>query len=449
MTVPALSPDDDQARSSHRVTRTTGPHRSRSTEVAPATAGVQAEGLAMRRSAAPRPATMKVALVGTRGVPARYGGFETAVEEVGRRLAERGHEVVGSCRTGPGETEPPAAEHLGMRLVHLPAARKRSLETLSHTALSVGHLLAHRVDAAIVFNAANAPLLPALRAARIPVATHVDGLEWKRAKWGGAGRRYYRLAESLAVRWSDALIADAEGIATYYGREFGAPTTMLTYGAPLIRPGTDRLTELALEPGGYHLVVARFEPENHVDLIVEGYAASAAGKPLVVVGSAPYADEYTERVHSLADPRVRFLGGVWDQELLDQLYANSASYLHGHSVGGTNPSLLRALGAGAAAIAYDVSFNREVLGESGRWFTTAADVSARLAEAEADPAGTESRGRMARARASLYDWDEVTDRYEALLRRLATGGRRRNRPSGRRRPRPAEEQSEAQVVTLP
>ncbi|UOX99773.1 DUF1972 domain-containing protein [Blastococcus sp. PRF04-17] len=241
-------------------------------------------------------------------MPARYGGFETAVEEVGRRLVTRGHDVVVYCRSTPGQADGPD-EHLGMRLVHLPAARRRSLETLSHTALSVGHLLGHRTDAAIVFNAANAPLLPLMRLARIPVATHVDGLEWKRAKWGPVGRRYYRMAECMAVRWSDALIADAVGIADYYQREFDAPTTLLTYGAPLIAPGSDRLAELGLEPGGYHLVVARFEPENHVDVIVDGYRRSGARKPLVVVGSAPYSDEYTGRVRALADHRVRFLGG--------------------------------------------------------------------------------------------------------------------------------------------
>src|SRR3954471_7671226 len=184
------------------------------------------------RDARERESCVRIAMVGTRGIPARYGGFETAVEEVGRRLAARGHEVVVYCRTVPGQNARPA-EHLGMRLIHLPAARTRSLETLSHSALSVGHLLAHRPDAAIVFNAANASLLPALRAARVPVATHVDGLEWKRAKWGPVGQRYYRVAESMAVRWSDALIADAAGIVDYYRQEFGAPTTLLTYGAPL------------------------------------------------------------------------------------------------------------------------------------------------------------------------------------------------------------------------
>ncbi|MGY1779072.1 DUF1972 domain-containing protein [Geodermatophilus sp. SYSU D01036] len=376
-----------------------------------------------------------IAMVGTRGVPARYGGFETAVEEVGRRLVERGHRVVVYCRTVPGAPEPPA-EHLGMELVHLPAARRRSLETLSHTALSVRHLLAHRTDAAIVFNAANAPLLPLLRAARIPVATHVDGLEWKRAKWGGAGRRYYRTAEALAVRWSDVLIADAEGIAEYYRAAFAAPTTLLTYGAPLIAPGAHRLAELGLEPGGYHLVVARFEPENHVDVVVEGYAASDAAKPLVVVGSAPYSDDYTRRVHALADERVRFLGGVWDQELLDQLYAHCATYLHGHSVGGTNPSLLRAIGAGAAVTAFDVSFNREVVRDAGRFFRTPGDVAREVAAAEADP-GRVARDRVrSREMAARYDWDEVARGYEELVDRLVTGQGPQRRPSGRRSPVP-------------
>ncbi|PWW21407.1 glycosyltransferase involved in cell wall biosynthesis [Geodermatophilus normandii] len=383
-------------------------------------------------------ARTSIALVGTRGVPARYGGFETAVEEVGRRLADRGHRVVVYCRTTPGAQEPPPAEHLGMELVHLPAARRRSLETLSHTALSVGHLLAHRTDAAIVFNAANAPLLPVLRAARIPVATHVDGLEWKRAKWGPAGRRYYRVAESLAVRWSDVLIADAQGIADYYRDTFDAPTTLLTYGAPLVDPGSDLLAGVGLEPGGYHLVVARFEPENHVDVIVRGHVASEAGKPLVVVGSAPYNDGYTRRVHALADERVRFLGGVWDQRLLDQLYANCATYLHGHSVGGTNPSLLRAIGAGAAVTAFDVAFNREVVRDAGRFFRTSQDVARQLAAVEADPARVERDRRRSRELARGYDWDEVAAGYEALAEDLASRRFPRRRPSGHRRPTDAD-----------
>ncbi|MDM7855571.1 DUF1972 domain-containing protein [Cellulomonas alba] len=373
---------------------------------------------------------LSIAMIGTRGVPARYGGFETAVEEIGRRLAARGHDVVVYCRSVDGTPSP--AEHLGMRCVTLPALRRRSLETLSHTALSVGHLAAHRTDAAFVFNAANAPLLPVVRALRVPVATHVDGLEWRRAKWSGTGRRYYQRAESLAVRWSDALVADAPGIARYYARKFGAPTTELAYGAPSLDGiASDRLGELGLEPGGYHLVVARFEPENHVEVAVAGYVASDAALPLVVVGSAPYADEYTARVRAAAgdDPRVRLLGGVWDAELLDQLYAHALTYVHGHSVGGTNPSLLRAIGAGTATVAFDVDFNRDVLGGAGRYFRGPADVAREVERAEADTAAVARDAAALRERARDYDWDRVADGYERLARDLVA----RRVPGPRRR----------------
>jgi glycosyltransferase involved in cell wall biosynthesis len=378
------------------------------------------------------PGHLRIAMIGTRGVPARYGGFETAVEEVGSRLAARGHDVTVYCRAAEGDRRPDT--YAGMRLVHRPALRHRALETLSHTALSVLHVVTHRVDAAVVFNAANAPLLPVLRAARIPVATHVDGLEWQRAKWGRTGRRYYRVAESLAVRWSDGLIADARGIAEYYRAQFGAPTREISYGAPIVQAAGDRLAELGLGPRGYHLVVARFEPENHVDLVVAGYVRSSARLPLVVVGSAPYAQRYTDLVHEAADERVRFLGAVWDAELIDQLFSGAATYLHGHSVGGTNPALLRAIGAGAPTAAFDVTFNREVLGDAGRYFTDEAEVAAVVEEAESDPGGAEARGAALRERARGYDWDDVATRYETLMTDLATRRLRRPGLSGRRRP---------------
>jgi len=389
---------------------------------------------------------MRIALVGTRGVPARYGGFETAVEEVGRRLVESGHEVVVYCRRGPRgprgarSAEQLPSRYLGMELVHLPAVRHKVLETLSHTVLSVAHLAragaaGRRVDAAVVFNSANAPVLPVLRTLGIPVATHVDGLEWKRAKWTGLGRRYYRVAESLAVRWSDALISDARGIEEYYREEFRAESEYIAYGAPqLATVGSDRLAELGLTRHGYHLLVARFEPENHVRMAVEGYAGSSASLPLVVVGSAPYGAAYTARIEAAAasGDRVRLVGPVWDQELLDQLYANCLTYVHGHSVGGTNPSLLRAMGAGAASLAFDVVFNREVLGSAGRWFTTPEQLGRLVEAAESDVAATVRRGLDTAREALRYDWDGVADSYEKLCDALVRDGQRERRPSGHR-----------------
>lgn len=369
---------------------------------------------------------MRFALIGTRGVPARYGGFETAVEEVGRRLVDKGHEVVVFCREVPGADD--GDTYLGMQRVTLPALHRKTLETLSHTALSVLHPTLRSVDAAIVFNAANSPFLPVLRARRIPVATHVDGLEWKRSKWGPVGRQYYRVAETLAVNFSDALISDAQGIADYYTEEFGVPTWLIPYGAPILEnPGHDRLAEMDLEPRGYHLVVARFERENHVLEAVRGYVRSGATRPLVVVGSAPYADEYTEEIQQAADERVRLVGGVWDQTLLDQLYANCLTYIHGHSVGGTNPSLLRAAGAAAPVIAYDVSFNREVVRDAGRFFDTDAALARHLDDAEADPAAFVAHGAQLQQEIRRYDWDDVAQRYEDLFLDLAGG--RAGRPA--------------------
>ncbi len=366
---------------------------------------------------------MRIAMLGTRGVPATYGGFETAVEEIGRRLVERGHDVV----VYGDASHPEVTSHLGMRVEHVSSVPVKQLETLSRTGLATLRTVARaRPDAAFVFNAANAPYLPLLRARGIPVAVHVDGLEWRRAKWSGAGRAYYRWAEGCAVRNADAIIADAPGIAEYYADEFGVETELIRYGAPVLdRVATAPLAALGLEPGRFHLAVARFEPENHVLEIVRGYRASATALPLAVVGSAPYSADYTRAVREAAegDDRFRLLGGVWDQELLDALYAHARAYLHGHSVGGTNPSLLRAMGAGTATIAFDVGFNREVLDEDGWWFSDAAQLATAVDAADADDALVAARGRRARERvASAFRWDDVADRYEALAVRIAAGG---------------------------
>jgi len=362
---------------------------------------------------------VRIAMIGTRGVPARYGGFETAVEEIGWRLADAGHEIVVYCRNPDQEL----SEYRGMTLVNLPALRRRSLETLSHSGLSVGHAIVRsRPDVAFVFNAANAPYLPLLKAAHIPTAVHIDGLEWKRAKWAGSGAAYYKRAEGWSVRWADAVIADAHGIADHVRRQYGRESVYIPYGANIIHPGSDRLTELDLKPREFHLVVARFEPENHVLEIVQGYVASDARLPLIVVGSAPYADEYTAAIKAAAsgDPRVRFLGGLWDQELLDELYGNCLSYLHGHSVGGTNPSLLRAMGAGAPVIAHDNVFNREVTGATAWYFASPTDICQHLSTIEDDRDLAFELGALQRHVASVsYEWNAVAAAYRQLALELA------------------------------
>lgn len=359
-------------------------------------------------------------------MPARYGGFETAVEEVGSRLADRGHEVVVFCR---GDAYP-SGEYKGMSLVHLPALRSRIGETLSHTALSVLHRRARRSDVAFVFNCANAILLPMLRRQGVPVAVHVDGLEWQRSKWSATGQKFYRASERLAVRWGDVLIADSRGIQDYYRDQYHTETRYIAYGAPSVAEDAfSRVAELNLVVGKYHLVVARFEPENNVHTIVEAYVRSNSKLPLVVVGSAPYSMSYVQRIERAAagDKRVKLLGSVWDQGLLDGLYAGAASYVHGHSVGGTNPSLLRAAGAGAPTLAFDVIFNREVLGDAGSFWADREDLSQLFSRVEENAHAFRKRGYSARERVlKCYSWDVVAENYEQLAIDLSKAATRKS-----------------------
>ncbi|MDO8733401.1 MAG: DUF1972 domain-containing protein [Actinomycetota bacterium] len=364
---------------------------------------------------------MRIAILGTRGVPARYGGFETAVEEIGKRLVERGYEVTVYCRN-PGQKQ---TEYLGMHLVNLPAIRHRFTETLSHTALSATHaVIKDRPDVVLLLNAGNAPMLKPLKLAGIPAAIHLDGLESKREKWRGAGARYYRWAEAASVRWGQEVIADAQAIADHVQQKYGRACAVIAYGAPVIHPSSARLSELDLEAGQYHLIVARLEPENHVLDAVHAYRASTETMPLVVVGSAPYSQWYVDKVRqaSAGDMRIRLTGGIYDQELLDQLYGHARCYIHGHSVGGTNPSLLRAMGAGAAVLAFDVEFNREVTDNQALFWSDAAELTVildRIATGAADEQLAALRTSSQLRIATEYQWEIVVDEYEALIARLA------------------------------
>lgn len=368
---------------------------------------------------------MRIALIGTRGAPARYGGFETAVEEIGARLAEAGHRVVVYCRN-PGQD---LTRYRAMDLVNLPALHARGLETLSHSLLSVLHQQLRPADVAVVFNAANAPLIPILHARGVPVAVNVDGIEWRRSKWGPSAKRYYRRAEATAARRADTLIADARGIQEYYRTRYGTESVFIPYGARVLTTlDDDGLAALGLQPRAYHLVVARFEPENNLAIILRGYRASAAGHPLLVVGDhrRTHPDLQDAISSAGADPRVTFAGPVWDQDLLDRIYFHSGTYIHGHSVGGTNPSLLRAMGAGAPVVAFDVNFNREVLSDTGRYFANEGALAALLEGAESDPEDARQLGRVGRERAGkLYNWDHVAAEYERVCAELVSG---RSRP---------------------
>jgi glycosyltransferase involved in cell wall biosynthesis len=362
---------------------------------------------------------VKLAIIGTRGVPANYGGFETFAEELGARLAARGHQVTVYGRRG--FIDPQLGEYRGMRLVVLPSLRSKHLETVSNTLVAVLHAARRGFDVVLMCNAANAPFVRILQLAGVPVALNVDGLERKRRKWGIAGRSYYRLGECLAARLPNALITDAEVIRRYYRRAYRRSSEMIVYGGDLKAPeASNRLDELGLAAGEYLLYVSRFEPENNPDRVVEAYRRVGGSRRLVMVGGAPYARGLTRRVAELADERVLLPGAIYGDGYR-QLLFNCRAYIHATEVGGTHPALVEAMGAGRPVLYYDTPENREVAGEVGLRFRFDGEQSLeRVIDRVVDD--TEElleMGRLSRKRVNeRYRWSEVTDRYEQVLESL-------------------------------
>jgi glycosyltransferase involved in cell wall biosynthesis len=362
---------------------------------------------------------VKLAILGTRGIPACYGGFETLAEELGSRLSERGHQVTVYGRTG--FVDPALETYRGMRLVVLPAIRRKHLETVTHTLISALHAAGQGYDAVLLCNAANAPWIRVLQLAGLPVALNVDGLERKRRKWGLAGRAYYRLCERLAAQLPDAVITDAEVIRRYYRRSYRIDSHMIAYGGDLAPPrGRELLDRLRLVPDSYLLYVSRFEPENNPDRVAAAYSEVAGELPLVMVGGAPYAPELLERIRNVADARVMLPGPIYGDGYR-QLLFNCRAYIHATEVGGTHPALVEAMGAGRPVLYYDTPENREVAGDAGLTFRFDGDnrlssVVARVMNDQERLLSLAERGR--RRVAERYSWSKVAAAYEELLETL-------------------------------
>lgn len=365
---------------------------------------------------------MQIALIGTRGVPASYGGFETCVEEIGSRLAERGHEVTVYCRSGHYSQRHGAYQ--GMRLFYLPSFKRKSLDTLSHTFLSVLHACTCSYDVLMVFNAANSPtlILPRLLAKKIAINT--DGLEWKRGKWGAVARNYYKFSEWLSTKLAHRIVADSIGIQDYYRERYGVDSTYIAYGAYINKSSKPEvLQSMGLTLGGYFLQITRFEPENNPLLTIDAYKSLTTNKKLVLVGGVPYKSEYSRQIKVHAGENILMPGSIYDKDLLNELWCNCYAYVHGNEVGGTNPALLQTMASGCFTIAIDVPFSRDVLNDGGIYFVKdPEDLASKMQWTLEHPAELTAYKLRALARIrEHYCWDKVTDGYELLFKELVSG----------------------------
>jgi glycosyltransferase involved in cell wall biosynthesis len=373
---------------------------------------------------------LKLAILGTRGVPPSYGGFETFAAELGTRLIHRGHEVTVYCREkGPSEWK-------GIHRIVLPTLGHKYFETVSHTLFSALDALRRDFDAVLVCNAANAFVLPLLRAARIPVVINVDGIERKRRKWNVLGRLVYAIGEAFSVSFANAVIADADVIAGYYRGQYGIEPAVIPYGAEFpVEEDSDVLARLGLTAGAYLLYVSRFEPENNPLEVVEAYERTRNTEhgtrnenqgerslfdlpPLVMLGKGLYAPDLVAELHRHESDRILFPGALYGADYRT-LQRNALLYIQATEVGGTHPALIEAMASGGRVLAHDTPENREVGGDAVGYFhlRPAETLSGMISEWVSNPLHREDFRARARKRAEeKYSWDRVTDEYERLFR---------------------------------
>lgn len=357
---------------------------------------------------------MRLAILGTRGIPASYGGYETFAEELACRLTERGHQVTVYCRE-----RHPQPTYRNVRLVYLPTLRHKYLDTLAHTALSTLHLLFHRQDVVLYCNAANAIFTILPRLAGIPVALNVDGIERHRKKWGPAARAWYHLSEFLATRFPTVMVTDARQIAAYYQSTYQQSSVCIPYGAPLeLHQETTALQSLGVRPDEYLLYVTRFEPENNPLLVREVFEELNTSLHLVLVGDAPYASSYIARIRDTRNPRIHLPGAIYGAGY-HQLQSHCHLYVHATEVGGTHPALIESMGKGNLILYLNTPENAEVAADAGIPFEKATlrqTLEYALALPTQEKKSFQQRARQRVQR--LYSWPAVTSLYESLFREL-------------------------------
>lgn len=361
-----------------------------------------------------------IAFLGSRGVPARYSGFEVVVEELGKRLAAHGHEVTVYNRLP--RFGPPQPVWEGMNIIGLPTIPTKSLDTIVHTTLSMFDAMRRKFDIIYLCGVGNAILGRLARAAGMKVIINVDGADFRRKKWRGFARSWLQKSERWAVDSADCVIADSATIADRYEKNYGIRPEHLSYGLT-VRDEPVHCGELErwkLEPDGYFLYVSRLTPENEASMLLEAYRKIADPLPLVIVGDDPYEHAYKRELRALATDKVIFTGLRFADAYIE-LSQNARAFVMPATIEATRLVLLDQLGMGKAIIYHDCAATREVLGDAGIPFGPGDPVKSlaeRLAWAKDHPRECAEAGRQARARAELFRWETVLSRYDEIFKRI-------------------------------
>lgn len=367
-----------------------------------------------------------VAILGTRGYPSHYGGFETAVRKIAPFLVSRGWTVTVYGRRGSIMKENATGGESGVISKYSWGVESKSLSTLSFGATSTFDVAVSKPDVALVMNVANGFWLPMLKARRVPTVVNVDGVEWERDKWGVLAKSVFRFGAKVTAQYADEIVCDSREIQRIWAVDFGRNGVYIPYGGTVLK---DLPVPAGLTSGRYVLLVSRLVPENSIEPFLAAVPAILDRADVVIVGSSGYRSTLEQEVSKLAHAsgRVHWLGHVHNEALLHSLWAHAGVYFHGHTVGGTNPALVQAMACGTPVVARDTIYNREVLGSAGTYVgpnpgeITRAVISMLDAPESASRRGSAARDRVAR----YYSWDSVCEAYEAVLEH-ALGIRRRS-----------------------
>jgi glycosyltransferase involved in cell wall biosynthesis len=360
-----------------------------------------------------------VRILGTHGVPANYGGFETAAENIARYLVDHGWRAIVYCQT---DHEGPVYEDVwnGIDRVNISVPNLGWLGTAKFDLLSILHAVKYR-DVCLTLGYNTGVFNVLQRLYRVPNVINMDGIEWSRKRWGFLRQAILYVNERFAALFGNQLIADHPELNTYLRTRAPArKITTITYGAhPIHNAPTEPVEALGLEPSRYLSLVARAIPENSVLELVQAFSAKRRGVQLAVLGAYdPDTDPYHRAIMDAASSEVVFLGAIFDPAIVQSLRYHSIGYLHGHTVGGTNPSLVEALAAGSPVIAHDNKYNTWVAGDAGLYFKSASDAEKCMDELLANPELAKKLHDNALARfESEFTWDHVAGQYEALLRK--------------------------------
>ena len=363
---------------------------------------------------------MRIAMIGLKALPPRYGGFETAADEISRRLVSLGHEVIVYNRAGLSAHE--GDDYEGVKLVTLPTINRKNLSSITHSLLSTLHVLFHRVDVVQYFVTGNTLFAPLARLAGMKTVCSVDGTDWQRRKWGPIARRYLRFSERLAVWFCNALIGDSPEVVRYYRQTYGAEPVLSFYGIRETQTsGKEWLERFGLQPRDYVLFVGRLVPENNVHDLIAAFEKTPTDKKLVIVGDDPWGKKYVRSLQAMADKRIIFTGGVYG-EGYEQLQQNAYLFVLPDEIGGTHPSLVEAMGFGNCVLVNDTQSNLEAISDAGFSYHGAEgdrDLARQLQRLLDDPDLVAAYRKKAKQHAMThYRWSDVVREHEKLYRRL-------------------------------